>query len=73
MLGMDRRPRPGFPTMPDTPRRIEREFGVPFPGEILPAEKWTQTALKRMPALDPLPRMPALGRLFAQQREAATA
>lgn len=31
------------------PRRIEREFGVPFPGEILPPDGWTQTALKRMP------------------------
>ena len=31
------------------PRRTEREFGVPFPGEILPPEKWTQSALKAMP------------------------
>ena len=30
-------------------RRIEREFGVPFPGEILPQEKWTQSALRSMP------------------------
>jgi tRNA (guanine-N7-)-methyltransferase len=30
-------------------RRIEREFGVPFPGEIQPQAKWTQTALKAMP------------------------
>ena len=30
-------------------RQIEREFGVPVPGEILPAEKWTQTALKKLP------------------------
>lgn len=35
--------------MSDAPRRIEREFGVPFPGEILSPEKWTQTALKAMP------------------------
>src|SRR5437764_7235087 len=28
---------------------IEREFGVPFPGQILPPERWTQTALKRYP------------------------
>lgn len=36
------------------PRRaIEREFGVPFPGEIQPAEHWTQTALKRLPAEEP--------------------
>lgn len=31
------------------PNRIEREFGVPFPGTILDQEKWTQTALKAMP------------------------
>ena len=28
---------------------IEREFGVPFPGTILPPEQWTQSALKRYP------------------------
>src|SRR6478735_2599346 len=28
---------------------IEREFGVPFPGTILPPDRWTQTALKRYP------------------------
>jgi tRNA (guanine-N7-)-methyltransferase len=27
----------------------ESEFGVPFPGTILPPERWTQTALKRYP------------------------
>ena len=32
------------------PRRVEREFGVPFPGTVLDASKWTQTALKAMPA-----------------------
>jgi tRNA (guanine-N7-)-methyltransferase len=32
------------------PNRIEREFGVAFPGEILPPGKWVQTALKAMPA-----------------------
>jgi tRNA (guanine-N7-)-methyltransferase len=31
-------------------RHIEREFGVPFAGEILPPERWTNTALKRLPA-----------------------
>lgn len=35
-------------------RQIEREFGVPFPGEILPPERWTQCALKRLPAEGPL-------------------
>jgi tRNA (guanine-N7-)-methyltransferase len=33
--------------MPSSP--VEAEFGVPFPGEILPPERWTQTALKRYP------------------------
>jgi tRNA (guanine-N7-)-methyltransferase len=32
-----------------TPGRIEREFGVPFPGRIVSQDKWTQTALKAMP------------------------
>lgn len=27
----------------------EREFGVPVPGEILAPERWTQTALKKIP------------------------
>lgn len=31
-------------------KKIEREFGVPVPGEILPPERWTQTALKKLPA-----------------------
>jgi tRNA (guanine-N7-)-methyltransferase len=35
--------------MSEPPRRIEREFGVPFPGDILPPERWAQTALKKMP------------------------
>lgn len=30
-------------------KRIEREFGVPFPGDILPQEQWTQTALRAIP------------------------
>ena len=30
-------------------RQIEREFGVPVPGEIQAPEKWTQTAIKKMP------------------------
>jgi tRNA (guanine-N7-)-methyltransferase len=29
---------------------MDREFGVPFPGEVVEQEKWTQTALKAMPA-----------------------
>jgi len=35
-------------------RRIEREFGVPFPGEILEPEAWANTALKRLPERGPL-------------------
>jgi len=31
------------------PNRIEREFGVAFPGQIVDQSKWTQTALKAMP------------------------
>ncbi len=31
-------------------RHIEREFGVPFAGEILAPSQWTQTALKKLPA-----------------------
>jgi tRNA (guanine-N7-)-methyltransferase len=30
-------------------RRIEREFGVPIAGEILPPQQWTQTGLKKLP------------------------
>ncbi len=35
-------------------RHIEREFGVPFAGEILEPARWTQTALKKLPAEGPL-------------------
>lgn len=35
-------------------RQIEREFGVPIAGEILPPEQWTQTALKKLPTDGPL-------------------
>ena len=39
----------------DRPRRqIEREFGVPVPGEILDSGLWTQTALKKLPPTGPL-------------------
>ncbi|MCC7423273.1 MAG: methyltransferase domain-containing protein [Planctomycetaceae bacterium] len=31
-------------------RRIEREFGVPFPGEIRDEAEWTRTGLKSLPA-----------------------
>ncbi len=35
---------------PDPSRNADREFGVPFPGEPVAPAKWTQTALKAMPA-----------------------
>lgn len=35
-------------------RQIEREFGVPVPGEILPADEWTNTAVKKLPPAGPL-------------------
>jgi tRNA (guanine-N7-)-methyltransferase len=34
--------------------RIEREFGVPFPGRILPEERWSRTALKNLPSEGPI-------------------
>jgi tRNA (guanine-N7-)-methyltransferase len=43
-------------------RRIEREFGVPLAGEILPPELWTQTALKKLPPPGPLDWAALLGR-----------
>ena len=48
---------------PDRPRRhIEREFGVPFAGEILDPSLWTQTALKKLPAEGPLDLAAVFGR-----------
>jgi tRNA (guanine-N7-)-methyltransferase len=35
---------------PREKRQIEREFGVPFAGEIVAQSLWTQTALRRLPA-----------------------
>lgn len=35
-------------------RQIEREFGVPVPGEILAPDQWTQTAVKKLPDQGPL-------------------
>jgi tRNA (guanine-N7-)-methyltransferase len=37
-----------------TPGEIETEFGVPIPGRILPADRWTKTAIKRLPPEGPL-------------------
>jgi len=44
------------------PRRIEREFGIPFAGDILGANKWTQTALKAFPQDGPLSWVTLFGR-----------
>lgn len=38
------------PDRPPERRGIEREFGVPIAGRLLPAEQWTKTALKQLPA-----------------------
>ena len=37
------------PHPPEPAKRIEREFGVPFAGDILEPSRWSQTALKKMP------------------------
>ncbi len=37
------------PSPPSPSARVEREFGVPFPGVVLDPDRWTQTALKAMP------------------------
>src|SRR4051812_46515997 len=34
--------------------RIETEFGVPIPGEILDPSRWAKTALKKLPPSGPL-------------------
>jgi tRNA (guanine-N7-)-methyltransferase len=43
-------------------RKIEREFGVPVPGEILPSAQWTRTALKKLPPEGPLDMLGLFGR-----------
>jgi tRNA (guanine-N7-)-methyltransferase len=43
-------------------RHIEREFGVPFAGEILDGSQWTQSALKKLPAEGQLDRAALFGR-----------
>jgi len=42
---------------------IEEEFGVPIPGEILPAEQWARTAIKRLPPPGPLDFAAIFGRV----------
>jgi tRNA (guanine-N7-)-methyltransferase len=36
------------------PGEVESEFGVPIPGVVLPAERWTRTGVKRLPPPGPL-------------------
>jgi tRNA (guanine-N7-)-methyltransferase len=43
-------------------RHIEREFGVPFAGEILDPSQWTRTALKKLPDQGPLDLAALFGR-----------
>jgi tRNA (guanine-N7-)-methyltransferase len=43
-------------------RHIEREFGVPFAGEVLDPARWTQTALKKLPESGPLDLAALFGR-----------
>src|SRR5947209_2859745 len=43
-------------------RHIEREFGVPFAGDILEPSQWTNTALKKLPADGPLDLAALFGR-----------
>lgn len=42
---------------------IEREFGVPIPGEVLEPARWTKTALKKLPPPGPI----AWETIFARQ------
>jgi tRNA (guanine-N7-)-methyltransferase len=44
------------------PGEIEHEFGVAFPGAILPEDQWTRTAIKRLPAPGPLDWTTVFGR-----------
>lgn len=41
---------PPDPPAPPGPSCIEKEFGVPIPGEILDPAQWAKTALKKVPA-----------------------
>ncbi len=45
-----------------SPDESDSDFGVPIPGEILPAEQWAKTALKRLPPEGPLDWLALFGR-----------
>ncbi|MCE9534165.1 MAG: methyltransferase domain-containing protein [Planctomycetes bacterium] len=49
-------------SLPQPSRRIEREFGVPFAGEILDPAQWAQTTLKKMPETGTLNWLELFGR-----------
>ncbi len=42
--------------------KIEREFGVPIPGEIVEPARWTKTALKKLPPPGPIDWQTIFGR-----------
>jgi len=63
--GKNQKPKPQSPRSGHSPAplpRIEREMGVPIPGEILPQEKWVQTGLKKLPTSGCLPVEEIFGR-----------
>jgi tRNA (guanine-N7-)-methyltransferase len=49
-------------------KRIEREFGIPIPGEILPPEQWAKTAIKHLPAVGPLDWSEVFGADYASKQ-----
>lgn len=57
-----RRPEKPAKSQPVALPRIEREMGVPIPGEILPQDQWVQTALKKLPESGHLPTHDLFGR-----------
>ena len=57
-----RRPEKPAKSQPVALPRIEREMGVPIPGEILPQDQWVQTVLKKLPESGHLPTHDIFGR-----------
>jgi tRNA (guanine-N7-)-methyltransferase len=50
------------PGQTPAPLRVEREFGVPIPGLVLPPEQWARTAIKKLPPPGPLDWAAVFGR-----------
>lgn len=48
-MAQSRKPNLAKPKQQPEVGEIEREFGVPIPGKILPPEQWVKTALKKLP------------------------